>query len=85
MGEERKVYWGFVGKREGKTPLGRPRRMWEMGSQCTLVRLAWGCGLDPTGSGQGPLAGFCECGDEPSGSCATELVSYCMYALYMLG
>jgi hypothetical protein len=21
-----------------------------------------------------PVAGYCECGDEPSGSCATELV-----------
>jgi hypothetical protein len=30
--------------------------------------------LDSTGSGQGPVAGCCECGDEPSGSCATELV-----------
>jgi hypothetical protein len=34
-----------------------------------------GCGLDSTVSGQGPVAGCCECGDEPSGSCATELVS----------
>jgi hypothetical protein len=31
--------------------------------------------LDSTGLGQGPVAGCCECGDEPSGSCATELVS----------
>jgi hypothetical protein len=23
--------------------------------------LAWGCGLDSTGSGQGPVAGCCEC------------------------
>jgi hypothetical protein len=38
-----------------------------------LGRLA--CGLDSTGSGQGPAAGCCECGDEPSGSCATELVT----------
>jgi hypothetical protein len=38
--------------------------------------LAWGCGLDSTGSEQGPVAGCCECGDEPSGSCATELISY---------
>jgi hypothetical protein len=37
--------------------------------------LAWGCGLDSTGSGQGPVSGCCECGDEPSGSCTTELVS----------
>jgi hypothetical protein len=34
-----------------------------------------GGGLDSTGSGQGPVAGCCECGDESSGSCATELVS----------
>jgi hypothetical protein len=32
-----------------------------------------GCGLDSTGSGQGPVAGCCKCSDEPSGSCATEL------------
>jgi hypothetical protein len=36
--------------------------------------LAAVCGLDWAGSGQGPVAGCCECGDEPSGSCATELV-----------
>jgi hypothetical protein len=42
-----------------------------MGSEWILGR------LDSTGSGQGPVAGCCECGDEPSGSCATELVSYC--------
>jgi hypothetical protein len=47
-----------------------------MGSEWILGRLAWGvCGLDSTVSGQGPVAGFCECGDEPSVSCATELVS----------
>jgi hypothetical protein len=45
--------------------------------------LAWGgCGLDSTGSGQGPLAGCCVCGDKPSGSCATELVSY-IYDIYI--
>jgi hypothetical protein len=38
--------------------------------------LPWGCGLDSTGSGQRPVAGCCEWGDEPSGSCAMELVSY---------
>jgi hypothetical protein len=31
--------------------------------------------VDPVGSGQGPVAGSCEYGDEPSGSGATELVS----------
>jgi hypothetical protein len=39
------------------------------------IGLGEGGGLDSTGSGQGPVAGCCECGDEPSGSCATELVT----------
>jgi hypothetical protein len=35
-----------------------------------------GCGLDSAGSGQGSVeGGCCECDDEPSSSCATELVS----------
>jgi hypothetical protein len=46
-----------------------------MGSEWILGSWLGGRGLDSTGSGQGPVAG-CECGDEPSGSCATELVSY---------
>jgi hypothetical protein len=33
-------------------------------------------GLDSTVSGQGTVEGCCECGDESSGSCATELVIY---------
>jgi hypothetical protein len=76
MGEERNVYKVLVEKPEGKRPLGRPRRRWNMVSEWILGRLAWGgCGLDSTGSGQGPVAGCCQRGDEPSGSCATELVS----------
>jgi hypothetical protein len=46
------------------------------GSEWILGRLACGgCGLDLAGSGQGPVVGCFECGDEPSGSCTTELVS----------
>jgi hypothetical protein len=43
--------------------------------------LACGGGLDSTVSGQGPVAGCCECGDESSGSCAMELliVSYIVH------
>jgi hypothetical protein len=37
--------------------------------------LAWGSELDSTGSGQGLVACCCECGEEPSVSCATELLS----------
>jgi hypothetical protein len=77
MGEERKVYQGFDGKSL------KERDHWEdqdvggkMGSEWILGRLVWGGGeLDSTGSGQGSVAGCCECSDEPSGSCATELVS----------
>jgi hypothetical protein len=76
MGEERKVYKFLVGKPEGKTPLVRPRRRWEDGIRMDLMEIGLGgCGLDSTVSGQGPVAGCRECGDEPSGSCAAELVS----------
>jgi hypothetical protein len=44
-----------------------------MGSKWTLGGLAGG-GVDSPGSGYGPLAGCCECGDETSGSGATKLV-----------
>jgi hypothetical protein len=36
MGEERKVYKVLVGKPEGKSPLGRPRRGWEDGIRMDL-------------------------------------------------
>jgi hypothetical protein len=77
MGEERKVYRVLVGKPEGNRPLGRPRLRWEDGIRMDLreIGLGGGGGLDSTVSGQGPVAGCCERGDEPSGSCATELVS----------
>jgi hypothetical protein len=69
------VYKVLVGKPEGKRPLEDQGVGGKMVSEWILGRLAWGCGLDSTGSGQGPVAGCGECGDEPSGSCATELVS----------
>jgi hypothetical protein len=70
------VYNVLVGKPEGKRPLGRPRRRWEDGIRMDLREIGLGvCGLVSTVSGQGPVAGCCECDDEPSGSCATELVS----------
>jgi hypothetical protein len=47
------------------------------GSKWILGRLArgGGCGVDSSCSVHGPLAGCCECGDEPSGSGATESVT----------
>jgi hypothetical protein len=75
MGEDRKVYKVLVGKPEGKKTLGRPRRRWEDGIRMDLGEIGLGgCGLDSTGSRQGPVAGCCECGDELSGSLAKELV-----------
>jgi hypothetical protein len=76
MGEERKVYKVLVGKPQGKRPLGRPRCRWENGIRMDLRETGLGgCGLDSTGSEQGPVAGCGEYGDEPSGSCTTESVS----------
>jgi hypothetical protein len=43
MGEERKVYKFFVGKPEGKRPLGRPRRRWEDGIRVDLREIGLGC------------------------------------------
>jgi hypothetical protein len=75
MGEERGVYRMLVVKPDGKRPLGRPRRRWEDWIRMDLREICLGgCGLDSTGSEQGPMAGCCECGDEPSSSCSTELV-----------
>jgi hypothetical protein len=76
MGEERKVYKGLVGKLKGKTPLGRPRSRWEDGIRMDLREI--GLGVDwirLAQDGDRWRAGCCECGDEPLGSCATELVS----------
>jgi hypothetical protein len=42
MGEERKVYKVLVGKPEGKTPLGRPRRRWEDGIRMDLGEIGLG-------------------------------------------
>jgi hypothetical protein len=51
-GEERKMYKVLVRKPEGKRPLGRPRRRWEVGIRLDLREIGLGgCGLDSTGSG----------------------------------
>jgi hypothetical protein len=42
MGEGRNVYRVMVGKPEGKTPLERPRRIWEDGIKMDLGEIRWG-------------------------------------------
>jgi hypothetical protein len=74
IGEERKVYRVLVGKPEGKRSLGRPSCRWENGIRMDLREIGLGGGLDSTGSGLGPVTGCFECGDEPSGPCATEFM-----------
>ena len=47
MGEIRGVYRVLMGKPEGRTPLGRPRRRWEDNIKKDIQELGWGGhGLD---------------------------------------
>jgi hypothetical protein len=40
-----------MGKPEGKTPLGRPRRRWEDGIRMDLREIGWKCRVDSVDSG----------------------------------
>jgi len=69
MGEERGVYRVFVGKPEGKRPLGRSKHRWVANIRMDLQEV--GCGyMDWIGLAQDrvQVANACECGNEPSGS-----------------
>jgi hypothetical protein len=51
MGAERNTYRIFVGKPEGKSTLGKPRRRWADNIKMDLIaRMGWS-GLDGYGSG----------------------------------
>jgi hypothetical protein len=45
MGERRGVYRIFVGRSEGRRPLGRPRRTWEDNIKMDLREVGW-VGMD---------------------------------------
>jgi len=60
------VYRVLVGRPEGKRPLGRHGCRWEDNFKLDLREIRIGSELHSTGSGYGPLTGFCEHGDEPS-------------------
>ena len=44
MEEERGVHKVLVGKPEGKSPLGRPRRRWEGNIKMYIEEVGMGCG-----------------------------------------
>jgi hypothetical protein len=63
------VYRVLAGKPKGKSPIRRPRRGWEDNIKMRLRMFdGGGHGLDRCGSGQGQVAGTCECGNEIPGS-----------------
>jgi hypothetical protein len=73
--EERKVYKVLVGKPEGRRPLGRRRRRWEDGIRMDLREIGLGS-VDWIRLSQDRDRWRAVVSDEPSGSCATELVSW---------
>jgi hypothetical protein len=46
IGNVRNAYRILVGKPEGKRPLGKPRRRWEVDSRMNLREIVWGEGVD---------------------------------------
>jgi hypothetical protein len=69
MGEGRGVYRVLVGRSESKRSLARPRSRWENKIKIDLREI----GIDgknwiQLAQGEGPVAGSCEHGNEPSGS-----------------
>jgi hypothetical protein len=74
-GKVEKSLQGFGGKAQRKE-VTRKTKAWMGGWDQNGSHGNWigGCGLNYTGSGYGAVVSCCECGDEPSVSCSTELV-----------
>jgi hypothetical protein len=58
----------LVGKPEGKIQIRKHKRKWEVILKWILRKYGGRCGLDSLDFGQGPVAGSCEHGNEPSDS-----------------
>jgi hypothetical protein len=59
----------LVGKPDGKREVGRCGHRWEYNIRMNLRENRMGsCGLDFSGLGWGPVVGFCEHSNDPSGS-----------------
>jgi hypothetical protein len=78
MGEEGKLCKVLAGNPEGNRPLGRLRHRWEDGIGMGLREIGW---EDVEWVQLTQDRGQCECGDEPSGSGATELVNIIQYCI----
>jgi len=65
MGDGRGIFRVLVGKPEGKKPLGRPRCRWDDNIKIDLGSGMLGYGLERADSGQGQVAGTCDCGNKP--------------------
>jgi len=65
MGDKRSAYSVLVGKRGGKTPLGRPKHVWDNNNKINPQEMVWG-GMEwiALAYARDRVAGFCECGDE---------------------
>jgi hypothetical protein len=50
MGERRGAYRILMREREGRSPLGRPRRRWKDNIKMDLREVGWGNGLNRSGS-----------------------------------
>jgi hypothetical protein len=66
-GEGSGVYRVLVGRPEGKRPLGRPRCRWEDNINLNLRKIGIN-GPNWIQLAQDKVVGFCEHGNEPSGS-----------------
>jgi hypothetical protein len=62
--EKRNACRILVGKHEGRRQLGRRRHRWEDCNEMDRRAI----GQDSGGSRHGQVMGYCECGNEPSGS-----------------
>jgi hypothetical protein len=68
MGEERGACWIWVGRPEGRRPIGRRGLRWQDNIKMDLQEVGWGSmdWIELAQDREG--AGSCKCGNEPSGS-----------------
>jgi hypothetical protein len=68
VGEKINAYRVLVGKHEGNKPQEDINVYGTIILKHILEKWDWKYGFDSSGSGEGPVGGFCEHGNDPSGS-----------------